>query len=193
MANDILIWKYLWNNLLSDIEFRNYLVEQGDYALFQNIKIDDKTSALSKNKTIGTFYLKFGSLGHFLAYKKTKKGIKIYDPSYDPTGIKGVYAGCFPLFVNTVIKYFGFIEYVTEFGTVQRHKDDSFCQTWSLTYLLSLKNKNFKKLLSTAGHLVDKNDVIPILFEICKTIINLPEFTEYCEFNKVLIGNWNIL
>jgi hypothetical protein len=190
MANDIIIWKYIWNDLLSDIEFRNYLVNQGDYRLYQNGKIDDNTSSESKNKNRGTFYLKFGKLGHFVAYKIDNKKIKIFDPSYDPNRVKGLYSGCFPPFIDTVRKHFGDIEYITDFGTVQTHRDDSFCQTWSLTYLLGIQDNTFKKLLKDAGSASTENDIIPILFEICKRIIDSRKFEEYCAINKDLLGKW---
>ena len=190
MANDVIIWKYIWNDLLSSIEFRNYLVDQGDYRLYLNGRIDDKTSIKSTNKNIGTFYLNFAKLGHFVAYKIDNKKIKIFDPSYDPQNVKGVYGGCFPPFINTVRGHFGDIEYITDFGTVQTHKNDSFCQTWSLTYLLGIQDNTFEKLLKDAGYASTENDVIPILFKICKLIINSDKFDDFCDINKDLLGRW---
>lgn len=173
--SDIIHWKYIWNDVISDVDFRNWFVgNKGFYRLFKTKdRVDDlsSTQTLTKNKNEGTFYMQFaGNFGHFVAYKKQKSRIVIFDSSHKT----GTFSGCLPDFVETIINKFKLpIFYDTKFGIPQNKKDDSFCQTWSLCYLS--KNKVLKKYLENS-----KKDPVLSLFNICKFLINTSTFEEIC-------------
>ena len=172
--SDIFHWKYIWNDILSDPEFRNWLVGEnmGYYQIFKNNKIKDESdiNSTENDKMKGTFYLKFGKLGHYVAYEMQISSIKIFDSSHKI----GIYSGCLPDFINSIEYNFGLpVEYELQYNTPQCHKDDSFCQTYSLSYLsndislhANLQNAMF--------------DPISSLFNICKIFINNPVFEEIC-------------
>lgn len=171
---DVIHWKYIWNDVISDVDFRNWFVgNKGYYQLFKNLRVDDLSSkeTLLANKNEGTFYMQFaGNFGHFVAYKKQKSRIVIFDSSHGT----GTFSGCLPDFVETIINKFKLpIFYDTKFGTPQNKTDDSFCQTWSLCYLS--KNKDLHKYLKNS-----KKDPILSLFNICKFFINTTIFEEIC-------------
>jgi hypothetical protein len=52
---------------------------------------------------------------------------------------------------------------------------DSFCQTWSLSYLLGKKTHNIMMEASTKN-----KSEIEVLYKLCKYIIGLPVFEEIC-------------
>jgi hypothetical protein len=183
--NDIITWKQIWNDIISDIDFRNWFVgNNGFYHLYKNNRVDDlskDTTPAQKNR--GTLYMQFpGNYAHFVAYKKQKNQITIFDPSY----LSGTYAGCLPDFVDTILNKFKLpIHYEIVFGTPQYHKNDSFCQTWSLAYLS--KSPKLHKYLKDA-----LNDSVLALFNICKFFINTKIFQKEICVDQAAFINKNI-
>jgi hypothetical protein len=67
---DMTHWKYMWNDILSDPDFRYWFTGKtggGYYQLFKDGKIKNETPKGASTKK-GTFYMKFGNLGHYVAY-----------------------------------------------------------------------------------------------------------------------------
>ena len=178
--SDIITWKYIWNDILSDPDFRNWIVDEnlGYYQIFKNKNINNDSEDKSEHD-VGTIYMKFGKLGHYIAYKLKKNNkMTIFDSSYPD----GTYGDCLDEdYIDSIRYNFDNCSIVFDetYGTPQRLDDDSFCQTWSLAYL-----SNYKKLKSFLKD--SKNDPINSLFNICKFIINLPIFEEICIEQK----NW---
>jgi hypothetical protein len=170
--DDIKHWKYIWNDILSDVDFRNWITNKNlsYYQIYKNGKVIDLSNPNS-NKKIGTLYMQFpGNLAHYMTFKETKKNVILFDSSYP----NGTYSGCFPDFSYTVVNFFKKeIIFNKDFDTPQNHKNDSFCQTWSLCYLLNTKKS--KELLKSS-----KKDSINSLYKICKYIIGMPVFEEIC-------------
>lgn len=176
---EIKTWKYMWNDILSDPEFRNdYLLRGrsfGDYRLQKNGSIIYNLKKKARiNK--GTFYLKFGDLAHYVAYNIIGKDIIIFDSS-NPGG---TYSDCLNDFIDIIenIKIKPFkgkkIKFETKYNTPQTHPNDSFCQTYSLGYLSD--NIKIHDLMKTANSVVSRKE----LFLICKEFINMVEFEEIC-------------
>lgn len=172
--SDIITWKYIWNDILSDPDFRNWILDDniGYYQIFKNKNIKNDSEDKSEHD-IGTIYMKFGKLGHYIAFKlKNNNKMTIFDSSYPD----GTYGDCLDEdYIDSIRHNFNncSISFDETYGTPQRLDDDSFCQTWSLAYLS--KSKKLKSFLKDS-----KNDPIYSLFNICKFIINLPIFKEIC-------------
>ena len=189
---DMTHWKYMWNDILSDPDFRKWIIGSDKYGYYQLFKLGKtpKSSAAKEKKEIepqvdsskkkGTFYMKFGGLGHYVAYEVKKDAIHLFDSSH---GEHGRYADCLPPFIGTIQKHFNEnIKFVEKFGTLQVLPGDSFCQTWSLSYLLGKKTQKIMMEASTKN-----KSEIEILFELCKYIIDLPVFKEICKEQHVWI------
>jgi hypothetical protein len=173
----------MWSDILSDPDFRSYFIGKksgsGYYQLFKNGTIINETPHVKDKKKLikkGTFYMKFGQLGHYVAYEMKKNTIFIFDSSH-PTGIqRGLYSDCLPDFLNTIAVHFSpDIRFIEEFGTPQTEPGDSFCQTWSLSYLL-LEHPHIRHIMDNIGI----TDEIEILYNLCKVIINMSVFEEIC-------------
>jgi hypothetical protein len=189
---DMTHWKKMWNDILSDPDFRESILikklipehhkyKYGDYQLFKLNTKQEITPKVDPSKKKGTFYMKFGGLGHYVAYEVKKDAIYIFDSSH---GEHGRYADCLPPYIATIQKYFNEnVEFVEKFGTLQVLPGDSFCQTWSLSYLLGTKTQNIMMKAST-----ENKSEIEVLFELCKYIINLPVFKEICDHEKKWIA-----
>jgi len=173
---DMTHWKYMWNDILSDPDFRCWLTGKkacGYYQLKKSNKIKNETPK-HETSNKGTFYMKFGKLGHYVAYEIKKDSINIFDPSHSTGNESGIYSGCLPDFIKTIQNKFSpNIKFIEDFGTPQILKGDSFCQTWSLAYLLG---KPFQDIMKQ----IKKDNRIEILYTICKKIIKLKIFEEIC-------------
>jgi hypothetical protein len=169
---DMTHWKYMWNDILSDPDFRYWFTGKtggGYYQLFKDGKIKNETPKGASTKK-GTFYMKFGNLGHYVAYEKKEKGILIFDSSHSLGNESGRYSGCLPGFIDTIEENFSpNIKFEEKFGTPQTLKGDSFCQTWSLAYLMGASTQKIMKEITP-------NNKIDILYKLCKKIINSPVF-----------------
>jgi hypothetical protein len=174
---DMTHWKKMWNDILSDPDFRKYILKSDKYGDYQLFKLNTKqeiTPKVDPSKKKGTFYLKFDGLGHYVAYEVKKDAIYIFDSSH---GEHGRYADCLPPYIETIQKYFNEnVKFVEKFGTLQVLPGDSFCQTWSLSYLLGTKTQNIMMKVSA-----ENKSEIEVLYELCKYIINLPVFKEICQ------------
>jgi hypothetical protein len=149
----------------------------------------------------GTFSMKFGKLGHYVAYKinyekgnkkgkkkgnkKAIKSITIFDSSHSIGDELGLYRDCLPDFMETIETNFSpNIIFDEKFGTPQTLPGDSFCQTWSLAYLIGKPTHKIMDKLKPPN----QPDKIEILYEICKHIIDLPAFENICKNNAAWIN-----
>jgi hypothetical protein len=175
--SDMTNWKYMWNDILSDPDFRCWITGKtagGYYQLFKNTKIENDTPKGCSTKK-GTFYMKFGKLGHYVAYEMKAKEILIFDSSHSTGNENGIYSECLLGFTKTIkSKFSPNIKFVEDFGTPQILKGDSFCQTWSLAYLLGSPTKKIIKEITVTNR-------IEILYKLCKKIIDSRVFKEICE------------
>jgi hypothetical protein len=173
---DMTHWKNMWSDILSDPDFREWIAGKsasGYYQLYKNKKIANE-SPDGKNHKKGTFYMKFGVLGHYVAYEIKKGSISIFDSSHSTGTAYGLYRDCLPDFMDTIRTHFSEkIEFVEKYGTPQVVAGDSFCQTWSLAYLLGKPTQSIMKKLNSTNQ-------IEVLFEICLKIIDMPVFEEIC-------------
>ena len=182
---DMTNWKYMWNDILADPDFRYWFIGKsggGYYQLFKDGKIKNDTPKGASTKK-GTFFMKFGNSGHYVAYEKKVKNILIFDSSHSLGDEHGRYSGCLPDFIGTIEKNFSpNIKFVEKFGTPQTLKGDSFCQTWSLAYLMGASTQKIMKEITP-------NNKIEILYKLCKKIINSPVFEEICLTQEGWIKN----
>lgn len=178
--NKLLHWKMIWNDIISDPDFRAWFINEntskrpkygGDFQIFKNGRVDNNTPK-NYNDQKGTLYMNFGKLGHYVAYILDKDFVNIFDPSYSV----GTYRTCFPDFESTVISYFQRpIKYITEFGTPQRDKNDTFCQTWSLSFLCPKTHVFLRQ---------SEFDEIESLYNICSYFIASDTYKEIFEEQK---------
>jgi hypothetical protein len=183
VKSDIIHWKNMWNDVISDPDFRAFFLRyknSGYYQIYKTTDPKDDTpdDVVDTQKKGGTLYMKFGSLGHYVAYKDKipkKKTFIIFDSSFNSPGRVGTYSGCLPDFTKNINKYLGEFVYDERFLTPQRLKDDTFCQTWSLAYLYG---DNAEKFLESSTGTDEDNK--KALYNICLTFINDPVFKEIC-------------
>lgn len=175
---DLTHWKNMWNDIISDPDFRFWILGKKDgggyFDLKKNKKVKNMTpDGASINK--GTFYMKFGRLGHYVAYEIKKDAIYIFDSSHSTGEEHGKYSDCLPPFMNTIMHNFSpNVKFIETFGTPQTLPGDSFCQTWSLCYLMG---KPTHKIMEK----ITLNNKIEILYKLCKHIIKSPIFEEFCK------------
>jgi hypothetical protein len=178
--SDMTHWKNMWSDIISDPDFREWIsgkTASGYYQLYKNTKIKNETPG-KKTPKKGTFYMKFGKLGHYVAYEIKKNSILIFDSSHSTGSDYGLYRDCLPDFMKTIQRHFSKnIEFVEKYGTPQVLPGDSFCQTWSLAYLLGTPTQSIMSKLNS-------NNQIEILYEICSKIIATPVFKEFCNKQK---------
>ena len=181
---DVTHWKNMWSDILADPDFRFWILKKpeiaGYFDLKKNLTVKNTTpdDALKKKDIVikkGTFFMKFGKLGHYVAYEIKNNKIYIFDSSHSTGDESGKYSDCLPPLIPTIKKnYFPNVEFIETFGTPQTLDGDSFCQTWSLAYLIgSPTHKIMKKM--------NLNNKIETLYKICKYIIDLPVFKEICK------------
>lgn len=174
--NDIIAWKMLFTDVMSDHVLREYL--SGKKLASVHVIVNDDKIIYEKNKTvnIGQYYIDYGKLAHFVSFEIKKKVVYIYDPSYK----YGVYRECINHVIKKLTKRYekkGIkVCFVKKYGVGQIHPEDTFCQTWSFAYLddtlreYLLQNTEYTNL--------------DCLYSICKAIISKPEFEEVCQENK---------
>lgn len=201
-------WKKIWGDILSDPDFRNWMTKSGYYEFYPVINKRDKNYKFtltdgdvwaikdgttensekpSRKYDTGTLYLEFGDLAHFVAYELVnKKTIKIFDPSHSFDGIRGTYSTELKHFHKFINSYFDRrIIFEKQYGTPQRHLEDTFCQTWSLAFLCAslCKTREKDKCPSQNMHealLSSIDDEVVGLFNVCKAFIESDVFHEIC-------------
>ena len=118
--------------------------------------------------------MKFGKLGHYVAYELKNDAIYIFDSSHSTGNESGLYSDCLPDFMETIKEHFSQdIRFVEKYGTPQVVAGDSFCQTWSLAYLLGKPTQSIMSKLTPDNR-------IEILYKLCTKIISMPVFEEIC-------------
>lgn len=180
--SDMINWKKMWNDILSDPDFRYWFIGKsgGYYQLFADGTIQNDTPKRASPKK-GTFYMQFGKEAHFVAYEKKAKSILIFDPSHSIGNEQGSYAPCLSSFEGSIRENFSpTINFVQKFGTPQTLEADTFCQTWSLSYLMGSTQKIMNKLKPENKPLNEPINKIEIIFELCKKIIGSDVFKEIC-------------
>jgi hypothetical protein len=176
---DVTHWKNMWGDILADPDFRYWILGKAEGAGYFDLI---KTNKQVKNVTPqggsvkkGTFYMKFGKLGHYVAYEMKNKKIQIFDSSHSTGDERGKYSDCFPPFIPTIEKNFSpNVEFIETFGTPQTLNGDSFCQTWSLAYLMGTPTHKIMKKMKS-------DNKIEVLYKLCKYIIGLPMFKKICK------------
>lgn len=174
---DLTHWKNMWSDILADPDFRFWILGKADGAgyfdLKKNLTVNNMTPEGGSIQK-GTFFMKFGKLGHYVSYEIKNDKIYIFDSSHSTGDERGKYSDCLPPFMETIMKNFSSnVVFVEKFGTPQTLDGDSFCQTWSLAYLLGTPTHKFMKK-------INPDNKIEILYKICKYIIDLPVFEEIC-------------
>jgi hypothetical protein len=180
----ILLWKYTWNDLLSDNAFREYMVDRVGKMGFVDVVYDER-GKLGIDGTLGDFgslYVEdkradYKGLGHFVAYEIQSGQMSVFD-SAKPTGAR--YSGWF----NTnEIKSALAHKYKVVVSIGKMHPQisnwDTFCQTWSLAYLMDIPMNHI--------HVRNAREE---LFTIIKKIIHSPKFTGYIRANVKVIQGW---
>jgi hypothetical protein len=180
----ILLWKYTWNDLLSDNAFREYMVDRVGKMGFIDVVYDTggKLGIQGKLGDFGSLYVEdtrpdYTGLGHFVAYDVQSGQMSVFD-SAKPTGAR--YSGWF----NTEeIKSALAQKYKVVVSIGKMHPQisnwDTFCQTWSLAYLMNIPMNHI--------HVRNSREE---LFKIIKKIIHSPKFTEYIRENVNVIQGW---
>lgn len=177
MNTELKIWKYTWNDVLSDTEFRKFMV-QSQTGLIDVTYITKNVVKVQLPKHMfkkGTIYI--SSLlndededAHFLSYEIVGKHFIIHDPAHLNVAFSGWLS---KNVVNALEK--NLPTFTVEISKVhpQRCNWDTFCQTWSLA-----------KLMGFELHHVTKNSSRRELYKIIKKIAASKDFEEYVKFNK---------
>jgi hypothetical protein len=174
------MWKKIWDIFISDVVFREFYTGHPSYDL-----VVSDTSKILANK--GTLYIppknKRDSEGHFIAFEKKGKDIRIFDPSsYAYQQFQnnpflelsiGLRSG------KSVVKLTNHPQDYCE--------GDTFCQTWSIAWI----NDRTRKLTQPKN----KTASIDSMYKIVRTISNSTEFIGYLlfqenlsKFNKIIKG-----
>lgn len=180
----ILLWKYTWNDILSDNAFREYMIDRPGKMGFIDVVYDEhgKLGIDGKLGDFGSLYVEdmrpdYKGLGHFVAYEVQSGQMSVFD-SAKPTGAR--YSGWF----NTnEIKSALAKKYKVVVSIGKMHPQisnwDTFCQTWSLAYLMDIPMNHI--------HIRNAREE---LFKIIKKIIQSPKFIEYVRANVNVIQGW---
>lgn len=167
MNTELKIWKYTWNDLLSDTEFRKYMVAPKRSSVIDVIKSEIHMPNILHNQ--GTIYIDDKKLGHFLSYEILGKNFIIHDPADVNTFHGYLNATVLNRLKEKLNKYTVNVSNVKP----QKCNWDTFCQTWSLA-----------KLMGFELHHVTKNSSRRELYKIIKEIAASDDFEEYINFNK---------
>ena len=175
------LWKHIWDIFISDETFRYYYTDTPSYDL--DMKKSTLNTPILRNR--GTLYIGPQSSrdpeGHFIAYEKNSKEIKIFDPS------SLVYQQ-FNNNPNLAVS----VAHRSKRNVVklkQHPQDlytgDTFCQTWTIAWL--------KSKLRPLTHVSSPCESVNSMFTIIKTISHSKKFTEYMlyppnriNFNKLI-------
>jgi hypothetical protein len=154
-------WKYRWDLVMNDKEFRR----TADYTCHYTKGFTSKIDKMS-----GTIYIKdpkIQSQGHFIAYKKKLGKVTVFDPA-PPQGRFGAWMDA--KVIAHIRKVTGLPVVVKKYHT-QHHTEDSFCATWTLAWL----DPHLKKLTKNVK---TNQENIRTVFQVCRHLANAPDFPE---------------
>ena len=173
-------WKYRWDIVMNDREFRKSHNATADYTCHSNRGFTNK---ISKNYKNGTIYIKApknnqgqnAPEGHFIAYKMYNNKIVLFDPA-PPEGTYGAWAN--KNVVGFIAANTGLKVEIEPYHT-QAHEEDSFCATWSLAWL-------DPTLRPFTTNVTNGNKGVTNIFQICRIIANEEDFPAHVKrvFNK---------
>lgn len=142
-------WKTKWDEILNDKEYRQtFTGGHGDYDLGERLR-----------ERRGTIYIHLGDEGHFIGYKKVGQKVYTFNPAR-PGSKWGSYC------IGERLPYF-----------TQFNKEDTFCQTWTLAWLVDEEG---------VSKISNEEESIEYLYKFCKQIpeFNLSEYQFKTFFKK---------
>lgn len=179
MKHDLMVWKYTWNDLLSDTEFRKYMVSSnsGLIDMLYITKTKFEITLPKKLEKKGTIYLYSNEEeAHFISYEIQGKKFIVHDPA----DLNVQFSGWFSKHALGALRK-KLPEYTVEVSDIHPQKClwDTFCQTWSLAQLMGFPL-----------HVVNKMTSRRVLYDIIQKIVRNPKFTLYINHNSDIIQGW---
>lgn len=177
---NVIAWKNVWGALLNDTEMRRYMVGRDDMGFIDATVTGSAVKLSGTLGTVGSLYIvdtdpSQDGLGHFVAYEVHSGAILVFDPAKSG----GLYGEWFNKDVVDAMEK-KFRKPVTILDIHPQIWDwDSFCQTWSLAYLMNIplakvNGQNARSELHKIVHVIARN----------------PKFERYVHANKSLIQTW---
>ena len=178
MKDELMVWKYTWNDLLSDTEFRAYLVKSSsiDVTYITNTQVRVRLPKRVHRK--GTIYL--SSLNdeeaHFVSYEVRGKDFIIHDPA----DLNVVFSGWLSKEVLEALrKKLPKFRFIVSDVHPQKCVWDTFCQTWSLAQLMGAPLDKVNKRTSRR-----------MLYTIIRQIAHSAKFIRYIKYNLDIVNGW---
>lgn len=177
---DLMVWKYTWNDLLSDTEFRKYFAKSSmidvTYLTNTTFKIT-LPKRLTKKGTIYLYSLK-DEEAHFVSYEIHGRDFIIHDPA----DLNVRYTGWLSLHALDALKK-KLPKFTVSVSNVHPQKCiwDTFCQTWSLAQLMGVSLSDVTKMKSRR-----------MLYDIIQKIAHDPKFARYIKHNSDVIQGWMV-
>ncbi len=181
-----MVWKYTWNDLLSDTEFRKYMTGNSgliDILCVSSTKFDiTLPKKLHKKGTIYLYEKKPNNEGekieeaHFISYEIQGKNFIIHDPA----DLNVQFSGWFSKHALGALRK-RLPGYTVDVSDIHPQKClwDTFCQTWSLAQLMGIPLHDVNKMTSRR-----------VLYDIVQKIARSPKFTRYINHNSDIIQGW---
>lgn len=183
LTNEMIVWKSVWDWILNEKNFRtNFTGTRGDHTF--KVRNDIVVNKPRINNTKGTIYIADANIeseGHFVAYEKKGKHITVFDPASNNSKTEyGVWYKSVAAHVPSCSKSSTCSLYPCG---PQRHKEDTFCQTWTVAWL----HPNMRQFTNSVKTM---NQSIDGLYHICKYISNSTEFERFVRGRDAQLRNF---
>lgn len=172
-----LAWKNTWDHVMNDTEFRKFMTNASD------IVIDlDRINYSRINSPKGSIYIKHTSAvpdeGHFIAFQINGSKVTIFDSAKPGERARyGAWAG--DRVLKIIEKRTGKTRNILK-QHPQCGDEDTFCQTWSLAWLMPSLRKYTQNVNTTTQS-------INALYTIIHKIMQSKKFNEYVNFNPTMM------
>jgi hypothetical protein len=166
IPKNIALWKMVWDFVMNDKSFRKKFTRGGEYTASEKKPMSEPH---------GTIYIGDSSdEGHFIAYEIVGGLLHIFDSAASQNRY-GEWA------TQDVLEHLANRAKKPSYTMVtchpQVHKEDSFCQTWSLAWL----TKEFRPLVT---QVTTEKSALNSLFTICQRIVHDERFVKFVTHKK---------
>lgn len=178
-------WKYLFCDIVGDPEYRRRLSGLRDLAFLEIVGRRTSWILGSSESTRGTLYIQYGEEAHYVSYRLRGDEVLLFDPSYPD----GTYAGMVQDKITLIKRAFDgkAVVFDDTYRAPQRNPNDTFCQTWSLAYFMTERDKFH--LSSYRGELESPRIMC---YQICRSLMDGPKFREIVENNWGKLYDWQV-
>jgi hypothetical protein len=168
MSKQTFAWKNTWDHLMNDTEFRKFMTHASD-----DIIDLDRIHYSRINSPKGSIYIKRTSVapdeGHFIAFQINGSKVTIFD-SAKPGTRYGTWVD--DQVLEIIEKRTGKTRKILN-QHPQCGEEDTFCQTWSLAWLIPSLRKYTQN--------------VNTLYTIIHKIMQSKKFNEYVDYNPTML------